>query len=69
MEGDGRQTASTPAAAGVGVVFQPDGPYAPLPSCQCLMMKLESIKVSDRSVLLLGSSFGLSDISEGSART
>jgi hypothetical protein len=33
------------------------------------MMKLESIKVSDRSALSLGSSFGLSDIGEGGAST
>jgi hypothetical protein len=33
------------------------------------MMKIESLKVSDRSALLPGSSFGLSDISEAGART
>jgi hypothetical protein len=33
------------------------------------MMKLESLKVSDRSALLPGSSFWLSDISEGRAST
>jgi hypothetical protein len=38
------------------------------PSCECLIMKLESLKVSDRSALLPGSSFGLSNISEGGAR-
>jgi len=33
------------------------------------MMKLESFKVRDRSALSPGSSFGLSDISEGGVRT
>ncbi len=47
----------------------PMGRMLRAPSCECLMMKLESLKVSDRSALLPGSSFGLSDVSEGGART
>jgi hypothetical protein len=37
-------------------------------ACECLMMKLESLKVSDRPALLPGSSPGPRDIRKGGAR-